>query len=48
MKPIFLQVGEEGVFPKLVQNRAYRLNVGLFGVFGIDQNIIQIYDDKDV
>ena len=48
MKPTFLQVGKEGVFPKLVQDPAYGLNVGLSGVFGIDQDIIQVYNDKDV
>ena len=48
MKPTFLQVGEEGVFPKLVQNPAYGLNVRLFGVFGIDQDIIRVYNGKDV
>ena len=36
MKPTFLQVGKEGVFPKLVQDPAYGLNVGLSRVFGID------------
>ena len=30
MKLIFLQVGKEGVLPKLVQNPAYGLNVRLF------------------
>ena len=48
MKPTFLQVGKKGVFPKLVQDPAYGLNVGLSEVFGIDQDIIQVYDDKDV
>ena len=48
MKPTFLQVGKEGVFPKLVQNLAYGLNVRLSGVFGIDQDIIQVYNNKNV
>ena len=40
MKPTLLQVGKKGVIPKLVQIPAYGLNVGLFGVFNINQNII--------
>ena len=48
MKPSFLQVGKEGVFLKLVQDPAYDLNMGLSGVFGIDQDIIKVYDDKNV
>ena len=48
MKSTFLQVGKEGVFPKLVQNPAYGLNVGLSGIFNIDQDIIQVYNNKDV
>ena len=46
MKTTFLQVGKEGMLPELVQNPAYGLNVRLSGVFGIDQDIIQVYDDK--
>ena len=48
MKPIFFQVGKEEVLPKLIQNPAYGLNVRLSGVFGIDQDIIQVYNNKDV
>ena len=48
MKPIFLQVGKEGMLLELVQNQAYNLNVRLSGVFDIDQDIIQIYDNKDI
>ena len=48
MKPTFYQVGKERMLPELVQNPAYGLNVRLFGVFDIDQDIIQIYDDKNI
>ena len=48
MKSTFLQVGKKEVFPKLVQNPAYTLNVRLSGIFSIDQDIIQVYDDKNV
>ena len=46
MKTTFLQVGKEGMLPELVQNPAYGLNVRLSGVFGIDQDIIQVYNNK--
>ena len=36
MKPIFLLVDKKGVFPKLVEDLVYGLNVGLSGAFGID------------
>ena len=48
MKPIFLQVGKEKMHPKLVQNIAYGHNIRLFKVFNIDQDIIQVYDNKDI
>ena len=48
MKPTFLQVDKEEMFPKLVPDPAYGLNVGLSGVFGINQDIIQVYNDKNV
>ena len=48
MKPTIFQVGKKEVLPKFVQNPAYNLNVRLSGVFGIDQDIIQVYNDKDI
>ena len=48
MKPTFLQVGEEEIFPELVQNPAYGLNVRLARVFGVDHDVIQIYDNEDI
>ena len=36
MKPIFLQVGKEEMFPKLVLNPMYGLKVRLLEVFDID------------
>ena len=40
MKPAFFQVGEKGVFPKLVQNSVYGLNMRLSEVFDVDHDII--------
>ena len=48
MKPTFLQVGEEEILPELVLNPAYDLNMRLSGIFGIDQDIIQVYNNKDI
>ena len=48
MKTTFFQVGKEGMLPELVQNPVYGLNMRLSGVFGIDQNIIQVYDNKNI
>ena len=36
------------MLPKLVQNPAYGLNMRLPKVFDINQNIIQIYNNKDI
>ena len=48
MKPTILQVGKEGMLPKLIRNSAYGFNVRLSEVFGIDQDIIQVYNNKDI
>ena len=40
MKPTFLQVGKEGVLPKLVQNLIYGLNVRLSRILSVDQYVI--------
>ena len=40
MKTILLHVGEEEILPELVRTLVYGLNIRLFGVFGIDRNII--------
>ena len=33
---------------KLIQNLVYGLNVKLSRIFDIDQNVIQIYNHKDI
>ena len=48
MKLTFLEVGKERILLKLVQNLVYGLNMRLPRVFGIDQDIIQVYDNKDI
>ena len=46
MKPTFLQVSKKGMLPGLIQNPAYGLNARLALIFGIDQDIIQIHNNK--
>ena len=36
------------MLPKLVQNPTYDFNVKLSRVFDIDQDIIQVYNNKDI
>ncbi len=48
MEPTFLQVGKEAVFSGLFQDSAYGFHLWLAGVLGIDQNVVQIHDNKDV
>ena len=48
MKLTFLQIGIQREFPQLVDNPTYYLNITFSLVFGVDENIIQIYNDKDM
>ena len=40
MKPKNFKISKKRIFPELVLNLVYDLNVRLFRVFGIDQDII--------
>ena len=48
MKMTLLQVGKERIFLGLIKNPAYSLNIRLAQISGIDQYIIQIYDNKNI
>ena len=48
MKTTFLQISKERVFLKLIQNLTHSLNVWLAWILGVDQYVIQIYDNKDI
>ena len=48
MKLIFLQISKKKIFPKLIQNLVYSLNMSLTQIFDIDQNIIKISNDKNI
>ena len=48
MKLTFFQISIQQEFPQLVENPAYCLDVAFALIFGIDKNIIQIYNDEDI
>ena len=48
MKPTFLQFGKKRILLEFVQYPADILNVMLFPIFVIDQDVIQIYDHEDI
>ena len=47
IKLTFLQIGIQQEFPQLVENPTYCLDV-VFLVFGVDEDIIQIHNNKDI
>ena len=48
IKLTFFQINKKKMLPKFVQNLVYTLNIKLFEVFDIDQDIILIYNDKNI
>ena len=48
MKSTLFQIGIEAMFPQNVQHLSNSFYVTLAWVFGIDENIIQINNDKNV
>lgn len=48
METILFQICKKFMFLKLIQNLTHGFNIWLAGVFDIDQNIVQIYDNKNV
>ena len=48
MKPAFCLVGKEGILPELVKNLVYGLNMKLSEIFGINEGIIQVYNNKNI
>ena len=48
MKQTFLHVGKEKMLLELVQNPTYGLNVRLVWFLGINQDVIQIYNNKNI
>ena len=48
MKLTFLQIGIQQEFLQLVKNPACYLDVAFALIFGVDEDIIQIHNDKDI
>lgn len=48
VKTTLLKIGKEPVFLELIMDPAYSLHVQLNKVFGINQDVFQIYDDKNI
>ena len=48
MELTFLQIGIQQEFLQLVKNPTYCLDVAFSLVFSVDENIIQIHNDKDI
>ena len=48
MKSILLQVGKKSVPPQNIQHPPYSLYVTLAQIFDIDENVIQVNDNKDL
>ena len=48
IKPTLLQIGKQVIFPQKVQHLLYGFHVTLAWILGIDEDVIQIHDDKDI
>ena len=48
MKLTFLQIGIQWKFAQLVKNPTHCLDLAFALIFGLDEDIIQIHNDKDI
>lgn len=48
MKTAFFQIGKQTVFTYIVQDSLYRINLCQSRVLYVDNNVIQVEDDKDI
>ena len=48
MKLTLFQVGKQQKLPELLQHPSYSCNANISVIISVDQDVIQIYDDKDV
>ena len=48
MEPALLQIGKKTVFPKVLEYPPNGFNVSLTKIFSIDQDVVQVYNDKDI
>ena len=47
MESTLLQIGKQAIFPQKVQYPSHGFYVNLILIFSVDENVIQIHDDKD-
>ena len=48
MKSILLQVGKQQELPELLQHPLYGRDVSISVIISVNENVVQIHDDKDV
>ena len=48
MKSTLFQVGEQQELPELLQHPLYGRDVSISVIIGIDEDVVQIYDNKDI
>ena len=48
MKTTLLEVGKKAVFPQFLENPSDGVNMSLAWVFGIDEDVIEVNNDKDI
>ena len=48
MEPTLLQIGKQVIFPLKVQYPPHDIHLTLTLILGVDENVIQIYNDKDI
>lgn len=48
MEPILFQIGKKIIFSKILKYPTNSFYMNLVEIFGIDQNVIPIYKNKDI
>ena len=48
METIFLEVGKKAVFPQFLKNLSNDVDVSIVWVFGVNENVIKVNNDKDI
>ena len=48
MKPTLLQIGKQAIFPQNLQDPPHCFYVTLILILSVDEDVIQIHNDKDI
>ena len=48
MEPTLLQIGKKTMSPEVFKYPPHGFNMSLAGILSIDQDVVQIYNDKDI